>query len=488
MRIHVTGVAGTAMGSLAGLLTELGHLVTGSDRAFYPPMGPFLESLGLRLWDGFAAENLEAHPELDLPRADLVVVGNVCRRDNPEAVAADALGIPRLHIADALQRFALSQASPLVVAGTHGKTTTSSLAAHLLDRTGCEPGFLIGGIVEPFGRGYRKAGPRRLLSTGRGVPRKTPFVLEGDEYDTAFWEKTAKFLHYGAEVAIVTSLEHDHVDIYPTLESYEAAFTAFVEKLPKDGLLVAYAGDPRVVRLAERTPAEVAFYALEGEDTHGVAPHWMAAPAAVDESGITFDLFAGSVLVGRFGTRLPGLHNLKNALGALAAVAQGYGVPIRQLAEPLLSFGGVKRRQELRFESRGVRVYDDFAHHPTAVLETLRALRAKHRTGRVFAVFEPRSATACRRVHQTDYVRAFSPADVVLLAPIGRPELSENERLDVPELAASIRAGGQLAEAPTDVEAIARRVSELAHSGDTVVVLSNGAFGGIFERLAEALA
>ncbi len=335
MRIHIVAVSGTGMGPLAGLLAELGHTVSGSDVAFDPPMGPALEAWGVQCLQGFDPAHLEPPPEL-------VVVGNVCRPDNPEARAAIDRGLNVTHLAGALGRFVLEGSSPLVVAGTHGKTTTTALAAHLLDRSGFDPGFLIGGLPADFPRSFRKPGPRRLNGNR---PRKTPFVIEGDEYDTAFFEKTAKFLHYRPEVAILTSIEHDHIDIYPTLDAYLEAFRKFVALLPEQGLLVAYAGDPRVREVAELARCDVAYYALEGEDTGGVSPHWMMAPATSDARAQSFDLFAGGVSCGRFALSLPGRHNLKNALAAVAACAQGFGAPILDVAKALASFRGVRRRQ-----------------------------------------------------------------------------------------------------------------------------------------------
>lgn len=478
MRIHVTAVAGTGMGSLAGLLKSLGHEVSGSDVAFHPPMGPALREWGIRLLEGFDAKHLSD------PRPDAVVVGNVCRKDNPEAVAAVEMGIERLHIADALQRFVLPGSSPLVVAGTHGKTTTSSLCAHLLDRTGFDPGYLIGGLPQSLGRGFRKPGKRRLSSShSRAGLRRTPFVLEGDEYDTAFWEKTAKFLHYQAEVAILTSIEHDHVDIYPDYESYLKAFHQFVSQLPEQGLLLAYAGDEAVVAVAEKSPCEVAYYALADDPTHGKPAHWLAAPAAESSDGVSFDLYAGGVLAGRFVSPLSGRHNLRNVTAALAACAQGYGAPLAALAEPLAHFQGIKRRQELLGTPGGVFLYDDFAHHPTAVRETLNGLARRHPGSRVLALFEPRSATSCRNTHQKQYVEAFEAASHVLVAPLGRAGLPESERLSIPTLVDGLNQRGIVAEGPLPVEQIAERVQAEARKGDVVVILSNGTFGNLGERL-----
>lgn len=480
------------MGSLAGLLKELGHDVAGSDVAFDPPMGPALREWGIRLYQGFDAEHLTGKTTFGGERPEISIIGNVCRSDNVEAVAAAKLAIERLHIADALRRFALIGTSPLVVAGTHGKTTTSSLCAHLLRGAGLDPGFLIGGVPASLGKSFHAAGKRQLASGGRTTRRATPFVLEGDEYDTSFWEKTAKFLHYKAEVAIVTSIEHDHIDIYPREEDYVRAFSDFCSSLPKNGLLVAYAGDSKVVEVAKNASCEVAYYALQGENTHGVAPHWLAAPATETSEGITFDLFAGGVMAGRFLCPLSGRHNLRNAVAALAACAQGYGVPLAEVVRPLAEFRGVKRRQELIGTPGGVAVYDDFAHHPTAVRETLAGLRRRHPTGKLIAVFEPRSATACRNLHQEAYVTAFDAATHIVLPPIGRSGLREEEKLDVSRLCADLGArqvdGKALLSAHLpSTNAIVSYLVALVEPGDTIAILSNGAFGGIHRKLLVAL-
>lgn len=485
VRIFITGIAGTAMGSLAGLLVELGHEVSGSDTAFYPPMGPLLERLGVALFSGFRAEHV------DLARPELHIVGNVCRRENVEVLRAEELGIPKMHVADALAQFVLTDASALVVAGTHGKTTTSALCVHLLEQTGFRPGFFIGGVVQSVGVGYRALPVRSLplfaAETRRSeVVRGRPFVLEGDEYDTAFWEKTAKFLHYRPEVGMLTSIEHDHIDIYPDFELYSDAFRAFTRTIPSHGALIACASHPEVVRVAESASCPVYFYGLEGSTVQGVAPHFLAAPALEDERGIVFDLFVGGCLAGRFRSPLAGLHNLQNAVGAIAAASM-YGAPLRALGQALDSFVGVKRRQELRGTPGGVRVYDDFAHHPTAVQETLRALRGRHKEGRLIAVFEPRSATACRNLHQEAYATAFESADVVFLAPLGRSGLLESEALDVARLANDLRVRGQVAEGPLLFDVMIERICQLARPGDSIAVLSNGSFGGIFERLLDVL-
>jgi UDP-N-acetylmuramate: L-alanyl-gamma-D-glutamyl-meso-diaminopimelate ligase len=481
MHVHLIGVSGTGMGSLAGLLKKVGHRVTGSDVAFYPPMGDALERWGIETRTGYAASNLE-------PRPDRVVIGNVCRPDNVEARAAIELGLSYASFPQTLHDECIAGRRSFVIAGTHGKTTTTALAAHLLDVAGLSPGFLIGGIPLGFDESFR------LAATG------APFVVEGDEYDSAFFEKTPKFWHYAPEVAVLQAVEHDHADIYPDMNSYRSAFAGFIERIPQSGLLVANAADPEVRALAARARCRVSFYALDGEETGDVTPDWLAAPVhastAPSEQPATlhggellaFDLFVGGSSCGRLHSPLSGLHNLKNAVAAVALCATAADVPLPTLARGLASFAGVKRRQELRGIAAGVRIYDDFAHHPTAVLETLRGLRVRHPSGRLIALFEPRSSTASRRVHQAAYAAAFAPADITLLAPVGRQEIPAHERLDVAEIAAEIAGSGRSAQAAASIDALVARVAELARPGDTVVAMSNGPFGGIHEKLLGSLA
>jgi UDP-N-acetylmuramate: L-alanyl-gamma-D-glutamyl-meso-diaminopimelate ligase len=488
MHVHFIAVAGTGMGALAGLFKAAGHDVSGSDTGFYPPMGPALERWGIRLMTGFDPAHLD-------PRPDLVIVGNVCRPWNPEAKAARELGLPVTTMAHALADHLLAGTSPLVVGGTHGKTTTSSMCAWILHEAGRDPGFLIGGLPKNFDGSFRLPGAtggteRRLPLVGKEgtALRKTPFVVEGDEYDTAFFEKTPKFWHYRPEVAIVTSIEHDHIDIYPDDASYRAAFRGFIERVPEGGLILASASDAAVVEVVRSSArAPVAWFALEGDDTHGQPPHWLGAPAGEDGNGQAFDLYAGGVAAGRVALGMPGHHNVRNAVAALGAAAQGYGVPLSTAIGALGRFTGVRRRQDLLFEARGVAVYDDFAHHPTAVDETLRALKARHPRGALWAVFEARSATACRALHQEQYAKAFSAADRVVLAPLGRSDIPEAERLDLARLIRDLGAAGTRAEAAESVDAIIAAIVADAKPGDTVALLSNGAFGGIYEKLRAAL-
>jgi UDP-N-acetylmuramate: L-alanyl-gamma-D-glutamyl-meso-diaminopimelate ligase len=319
---------------------------------------------------------------------------------------------------------------------------------------------------------------------------RTPFVVEGDEYDAAYWAKHPKFLDYvgvaSDDVVILTSIEHDHIDIYPDPKSYEEAFRAMVRSVPAAGLLVCDAHDARVrAVVSEEAKARIAWYALDGDATGEHTPTWLGAPVAPSrDGGFAFDLFAGGVSCGRFLLRMPGRHNARNAIATIVACAEGFGVSPSDARTHLASFEGVRRRQDLLGTPHGVFVYDDFAHHPTAVDETLRALRAKHATGALWAVFEPRSATACRSLHQEAYVSSFAAADHVLLAPLGRSNVPEAERLDLDRLTADL---GSRARALPGVAAIVADVAARARPGDCVALLSNGAFGGIHRMLLDAL-
>ncbi len=484
MRVHLVGVSGSGMGALAMLFREAGHEVTGSDMVFEPPVGPALEAAGVVCLRGYDVSHLVRPP-------DLVVVGNAIRRENVEVKRAEELGLARMSMSGALRDHFLRGRRPLIVCGTHGKTTTASLAAWLLSSVGAEPGFFIGGVPKNFGRGARigRAGKKLASSGSLPVLGTSPFVVEGDEYDAVFWHKKPKFLDYvgvGADdVVILTSVEHDHIDIYPDEATYVAQFEELVARIPPGGMLIADARDPRGRAVARRARCRIAFYALEGDDTGEVVPTWLGAPIPIDSRGIqSFDAYVGGTSAGRFAMKIPGVHNVRNALAVLAACAECFGAGFRTLRTGLSSFEGVRRRQDLLGEPNGVRVYDDFAHHPTAVEETLRALRAKHPEGRLFAVFEPRSATACRALHQNDYPKAFASADRVVLAPLGRTNVPEGERLDTARLVSDI---GDRAIRAESVEAIVELLVREARPGDTLALLSNGAFGGIYTKLIHAL-
>ncbi|MEO8875869.1 MAG: Mur ligase family protein, partial [Polyangiaceae bacterium] len=459
-RVHFVGICGTGMGALAMLFQDAGWNVSGSDSAFDPPTGPTLEARGIICLHGYDAKHLDG----GLGGApDLIIVGNVIRKDNVEATFVRENKRESRSMSSALRDFFLKGRQPLVVAGTHGKTTTSAMCAWILESAGLMPGYFIGGAPKNFPSGASIGSTKRKIVGDKAAP--APFVVEGDEYDAVYWHKEPKFLDYigigESDVAIVTSIEHDHIDIYPDAASYVRAFERFIAAIPEGGLLTCDVSEARVREIASKqAKSRLAFYALQGDDTGDLSATWLGAPAPIDEKGMQpFDLFAGGVYAGRFAIGNPGAHNVRNAVGAIAACTEGFGVTIAQARTALAAFAGVKRRQDLLGEPGGVRVYDDFAHHPTAVDETLRALRSKHREGKLWAVFEPRSATACRNLHQDAYATAFSSADIVIFAPLGRANLPPEERLDVDKLTHAI---GAHAEAAVSVDAILDRLAREA--------------------------
>lgn len=456
------------MSALARLFVQAGHRVTGSDTAFDPPVGPQLAALGVDTKKGYLATHLADTP-------DLVVIGNVCRRDNPEARAAIDQGLSYTSMAGAIETHFLHDRQSFVVAGTHGKTTTTSLLSFLLDSIGREPGFFIG------------ATPANFDVSARLGAAKGPFVLEGDEYDSAFFEKTPKFWRYKPWAAVLTSVEHDHIDIYPTEASYIAAFERFVELIPADGLLVAWAGDPTVRRVCARAQCRVGFFGIEGDACGDTVPPWVARDLAESGGMSECTLMHGDTSLGRVSSPLSGKHNLRNVLGAMIVAAEATPSALPQLIAALPGFKGVRRRQELVGVAAGVRVYDDFAHHPTAVRETLLGLRGRHPEGRLIAAFEPRSATASRRLHQQEYPDAFAAADVALFAPVGRREIPSEERLDLQAIATAIEARGGQAKACESVDTLIAQAVGGAEPGDTIIAMSNGAFKNAPRRILDAL-
>ncbi len=469
VHIHLIGVCGTGMGALAGLLKAAGHRVTGSDASFAPPMGPALQRWGIEVMEGFSAENLQ-------PAPDLVVVGNVCRPTHVEARAAIDGGLTYTSFPALMEQEFLQDRQSLVIAGTHGKTTSSSLLAFLLREAQKDPGFLVGGIPRDFDVSFR-------LGHAGG-----PFVIEGDEYDCAFFEKKPKFWRYNPHAVLLTSVEHDHIDIYPDEASYLAAFSGLIERIPTDGLLVAYAGDPHVRALAAQAKCRVRYYALDGDDCGDQVPIWSGAIAPPVGGATPIDLFGGGSPLGRVMSPLAGRHNARNLLGVLAMATEGAGADLSTLLDAVPRFSGVKRRQELLAIAGGVRVIEDFAHHPSAVQETLAGLRQLHGEGKLLAAFEPRSATASRRLHQQAYGVAFDSADGVVLAPVGRPEIATDERLDTTSLAERISSDSTWAVAADSLNRVRDTIVSQAEPGDTVVLMSNGAFGGIYDDIIASLA
>ncbi len=459
--IHCIAIGGTGMAPLACLLQEQGHRVRGSDGPLYPPMSTLLAAAGITPLVGFDPAHLEPPP-------DLVVVGNAVPSTNPEAQAAEARGLPRASMPEALARFFLADRRPLVVAGTHGKTTTSAMAAWVLEACGADPGYLVGGVPRARERSFR---------LGRGER----FVVEGDEYNAAYFDRGPKFLHYRPETLILTSVEYDHADLYPTPEALVAAYERLVELLPATGLLVACGDAPAVREVARRARCPVILYGLEaGNDV---------APASVDleTTGSRFllaDPDAGAVEVR---LQLPGRHNVANALAVWAA-ARHDGHSADRVAAGLAAFPGVRRRLEEVGTAAGVTVVDDFAHHPTAVAVTLAALRQRYPGRRLLAVFEPRSLTAGRAFFFDAYRDAFRGADRLFLAPIfhaGR--LAYGERLDLAALARELAAAGTPTVASPDLATLERDVLAALEPGDVVVTMSSGSFNGLPTKLLAAL-
>ncbi len=459
--VHLIGICGTGMGALAGLLAARGYQVTGSDRHAYPPMSTELERLGIKVVEGYAASNLDHNPSL-------VVVGNVCRRDHPEAAAARERGLTYASMPRTFGELFLKQRRSLVIAGTHGKTTITSLTAFLLHATGRDPSLLVGGVAADFGAGFR-------LGSGEW------FVVEGDEYDSAYFEKIPKFLSYSPRAAVITSVEYDHIDIYSSFDEYRQAFVSLAELVPPPGPLAVYAGDSAAVEVAARASANVVFYGVEG-DPFATEPSWVAK----ELPDRRFELIVDRAACGVFDTPLSGRHNLRNAVAALILCHRAAGVPLEELARALPEFRGVRRRQEVVGRPGGVTIYDDFAHHPTAVEETLAALATLHPPGRLFAAFEPRSATACRRLHQERYAAAFGSAGRVVIAPPGR-DLPDDIQLDTRLLARDLTEQGIAATAANSIDEVLEEIVAWVRRGDGVALLSNGAFGGLGKRLLEAL-
>jgi UDP-N-acetylmuramate: L-alanyl-gamma-D-glutamyl-meso-diaminopimelate ligase len=448
MHIHILGICGTFMGGLAALARSAGYTVTGSDRDVYPPMSTQLQSLGIRLMEGYRPEHLE-------PRPDLVVVGNVVTRGNPEIEHVLDNGLPYVSGPQWLAEHVLRKRHVLAVAGTHGKTTTTSILAWILEFAGLQPGFLIGGIPANFGVSAR-------LGEGKH------FVVEADEYDTAFFDKRSKFVHYGARTCILNNLEYDHADIFPDLAAIERQFHHLVRTVPKSGLIVRNAGElslDRVMVMGCWTPVET---------FHG-SGDWQAK--LVKGDGSEFDVSFRGDPQGTVRWDLVGSHNVANALAAIAA-ARHAGVAASRAIEALAQFRNVKRRLELRGSVKGINVYDDFAHHPTAIMTTLAGVRARAPGRRILAVLEPRSNTMKLGVHQHELAASLLGADLAFLF--------QPDKLKW-DFAAAMAPLGQRAQVFTDLSKLVQCVTEAARSGDEIVVMSNGGFGGVHDKLLAAL-
>jgi UDP-N-acetylmuramate: L-alanyl-gamma-D-glutamyl-meso-diaminopimelate ligase len=451
VHVHILGICGTFMGGIAALAQARGDRVTGADQNVYPPMSTQLEALGIGLFQGWDAAQLE-------PRPDLIVIGNALSRGNPVIEAVLDEGLPYCSGPEWLARYVLKDRVVLAVAGTHGKTTTASLTAYLLEAGQLAPGFLIGGMPADFGVSAR-------LGTG------PHFVVEADEYDSAFFDKRAKFVHYRPRIAILNNLEYDHADIYPDLASIRTQFHHLVRTVPSTGRLIVRADDPEL----EATLALGAWTPIE---RFGRGAHASYRLEAITADWSQFTVLEQGALLGRARSPLLGAHNAENALAACLAARQA-GIPLERSLAALADFQGVRRRLELRGTVRGVNVYDDFAHHPTAIANTLAGLRARVGRERILAVLEPRSNTMKLGVHKDTLAPSLAGADLVYLY---RPA---NLGWDLSGVAAGLGARAVLA---ADLEQLTRALSAEARAGDHILIMSNGGFGGLHERLLAALA
>ena len=464
--IHLIGICGTAMASLAGLLQLEGHRITGSDKAAYPPMSDLLRSLSIPILEPYAESNLT-------PAPDLVVIGNALSRGNPEIERVLDERIPFTSMAALLREEFLSGRSPLVVAGTHGKTTTTSMLAWIYqtaarENPALEPSFLIGGVAENFGTSFQ------LRSTH-------PFIVEGDEYDTAFFDKGPKFLHYFPDALILTHVEFDHADIYGDLDAVKTAFKRLVNLVPRRGFIVAYDGSENVTECVSRAFCRVERYGF------GESSHWRIRNLRYVNGQTQWEVDRGGVLWAEFAMHLAGEHNVLNATAA-AALAAGQGIQNESIAAALASFKSVKRRLEVRDQINGITLIEDFAHHPTAIRETLRALRAIYPSGRIWAVLEPRSNTLRRKVLAPDLVASLSLADCVVLAAVYQQErIPEADRLHPEEIVSALNAAGTPAELHPGADAIVSALAPQLVPGDVVAILSNGGFDGIYLKLPARL-
>ncbi len=469
MKVHFIAVGGTGMGALAILLKAAGHEVRGSDTAVYPPMSTQLEAAGIEVFEGYGAANLEWGPEV-------VVVGNVCRADHVEVQAAQAAGVELESFPSMLARALLETRRSLVVAGTHGKTTTSSLLAWMLSASGLDPSYLIGGVPENLPQGAH-------LGAGEAI------VLEGDEYDTAFFDKGSKFLHYRPTRAILTSVEFDHADIFDSLDEVRAAFRAFVELIPEDGELVVHRDDSEAMGVAAHCRGRVTTYRVlpDRDEDLASADYVVKVIRGGAARRTDFELYERGESLGRFSTSVPGRYNLGN-IAAAFAVARAEGAGLEELRAAIRRFRGVKRRQELLGVAQGVRLLQDFAHHPTAVQLTTTALRRRYPDQALHVCFEPRSSSSRRSVFFEGYSAAFDAATRVYIGPVHAPEkVPEGQVLDTAALAKAIATRGVEAQAYGEIESLKAALHDAVGPGDTVVFLTSGSFRGLPQMLLDAL-
>jgi len=459
--IYLIAICGTAMGSLAAMLKSRGYQVSGSDEHVYPPMSTFLESQGIKLFQGFDKNHL-------FPRPDLVIIGNAMSRGNPEVEAVLDLKIPYTSSADALKRFFIQGNRSIVVTGTHGKTTISSLVAWILESAGKDPGFMIGGIPKNFNRGFK---------LGKG----DLFVVEGDEYDTAYFDKAAKFFHYLPETVILNNIEFDHADIYDSLDEIKLAFRRLVNLIPGNGLLLANIEDPNVMELCPTAFSDVQTFGLKQD------AYWRADNISFYEDRTSFDLFKQDKLFSQVSVPLSGNHNVKNVLAAVGA-AHFYGITPQQARKALAEFQNIVKRLEVKAKVNDITIYDDFAHHPSKVKATINGLKKQFPRRKIWAVFEPRTATSKRKIMEENYSQAFDDADKTIIAPLYLPQkVKAGERLSVESLVKKIKKRGKEAFYISSIQEIVNFLANNTHPGDIILIMSNGSFDNIHQRLMDKL-
>jgi UDP-N-acetylmuramate: L-alanyl-gamma-D-glutamyl-meso-diaminopimelate ligase len=459
--IHLIGICGTAMASLAGMLQQIGYNVTGSDNAAYPPMSDFLAKLGIKVMQPYSEANLS-------PRPDVVVIGNAMSRGNVELEYVLDERIPFRSLPQVLQENFLRTRESLVIAGTHGKTTTTSMLAWIFESAGLNPSFLIGGIAENFGSSF-------------AVTEGKQFIIEGDEYDTAFFDKGPKFLHYLPASVLLTHVEFDHADIYKDLDSVKTAFKRLVNLVPRRGQIIAYDASANVSECVSKAFCPVERYGFSEQAA------WRAVDLKFEPEKTSWSVLHDGKHWADFEFPIAGSYNVLNATGA-AALGSKYGISPEAIARGLKSFESVKRRLEVKAEIGGITIIDDFAHHPTAIRETLQALRTRYPGRKLWAIFEPRSNTLRRKIFQNELVESLRIADEVVMASVFKAEgVPVEERLESSAIIEGLKAADLPARELADADAIVATVTPELKRGDVVAILSNGGFGGIYEKLPRQL-
>jgi UDP-N-acetylmuramate: L-alanyl-gamma-D-glutamyl-meso-diaminopimelate ligase len=459
--IHLIAICGTGMGALACMLKELGFEVSGSDQKTYPPMSHFLAKRGIQIMDGFQEDNVSYGP-------DLVIVGNAVTHENPEVKKMHQMGLPFCSMPQALNRFVTADKKTFLICGTHGKTTTSSILAWVLYKAGFDPSFMIGGILQNFDSNYR-------LGTGDCM------VIEGDEYDTAFFDKGPKFMHYHPAMSVLTSVEFDHADIFRDLKHVRKAFGEFISKIASESMLFAVDNDENVQNLLLKARCRIERY---GDQKHS---DWQLGPISFSPPWTVFEVIKHGRHYGTFKTKLIGQYNLLNSLPVIA-IADHLGVPHDVISEALETFKGIKRRQQIRGRKRQIMVMDDFAHHPTAVRETIQAVKSFYPANRLVAVFEPRTNTSMRKVFQNVYPGSFDLADLICIRkPSLLKKIPAKDRFSSEHLVDELKKRGKNARFFSDTESIIDYLCQTAKPGDIILIMSNGGFDNIHERLLEKL-